>query len=302
MLRKRSRPFHKDSSFSSDHVVHKARGSPFFTVPGLFVGLSAKISDSDSARSPTSPLDFRLFTNLGSSSFLRSPRSPAGFDCDRVGLGLVDSLNDESRSILFGSQMRIQSPTPNPNSNFRKFEIGSTGTEEQTADSSKPSSFPQARLFTSNSQSFSPKLDPVLSGSLPIDIGNANGLMGSLSASGIELSEDYTCIISHGPNPKTTHIFGDCILDTESIRSFKTGDLILHSDDFLSSCFSCKKRLEQGEDVYIYRGDKAFCSGNCRDQVILCEEESEKPAADNNCADCLGSSFHEEIFMALASE
>ncbi|CAH2068016.1 unnamed protein product [Thlaspi arvense] len=29
------------------------------------------------------------------------------------------------------------------------------------------------------------------------------------------LSEDYTCIISHGPNPKTTHIFGDCILDCD---------------------------------------------------------------------------------------
>ncbi|CAI0459696.1 unnamed protein product [Linum tenue] len=29
----------------------------------------------------------------------------------------------------------------------------------------------------------------------------------------MELSEDYTCVISHGPIPKTTHIFDDCIVD-----------------------------------------------------------------------------------------
>ncbi|CAI0423413.1 unnamed protein product [Linum tenue] len=33
------------------------------------------------------------------------------------------------------------------------------------------------------------------------------------TAGEIELSEDYTCVISHGPIPKTTHIFDDCIID-----------------------------------------------------------------------------------------
>ncbi|ONK80662.1 uncharacterized protein A4U43_C01F20310 [Asparagus officinalis] len=333
MLRKRSRPFQKDSSFSCDNVVHKTRGSPFFTVPGLFVGLSTKSMDSDSAKSPTSPLDFKFFSNL-SSSFSKSPRSPGfegqpkSWDCNRVGLGLVDSFKDEktlasseSKSILLGSQMRIhisnkkthlsslkddivlatspkslpknygsssQTPIDSP-----KFEIGCIENED-----SGPSSFPRSRIF-----SFGLKNTQLsLSNSLPIPIVDSNGFMGSLSASEIELSEDYTCIISHGPNPKTTHIFGDCILDNDLIRSLdhkniKNVDAILPSDDFLSYCFSCKKKLEQGEDIYMYRGEKAFCSCNCRDQEILSEEEMGKPATDDSC-EYLGSSFHEEIFIS----
>ena len=107
--------------------------------------------------------------------------------------------------------------------------------------------------------------------SLPILIGSNHGLPGSLSAREIELSEDYTCIISHGPNPKTTHIFGDCILDchtnelanfgkkeesgTSSSQVAKSPENLTPppSDKILSVCYSCNKRLEEGEDIYIYR-------------------------------------------------
>ena len=83
----------------------------------------------------------------------------------------------------------------------------------------------------------------------------------------IELSEDYTCVISHGPNPKTIHIFGDCILDCHpngidihnKTASLETGIPSLESalaphasDDFLSNCYFCKKKLE-GKDIYMYR-------------------------------------------------
>lgn len=93
--------------------------------------------------------------------------------------------------------------------------------------------------------------------------------VGSLSASEIELSEDYTCVISHGSNPKTTHIFGDCILETHSKdlsnlgKSFDTVNIKASpittnsvdypSRDFLSFCDSCNKKLEDGKDIYIYR-------------------------------------------------
>ncbi|KAE8675082.1 hypothetical protein F3Y22_tig00111693pilonHSYRG00007 [Hibiscus syriacus] len=30
----------------------------------------------------------------------------------------------------------------------------------------------------------------------------------------MELSEDYTCVISHGPNPRTTHIFDNCVVES----------------------------------------------------------------------------------------
>lgn len=106
--------------------------------------------------------------------------------------------------------------------------------------------------------------------SLPIPIGSGHGHAGSLSARDIELSEDYTCIISHGPNPKTTRIFGDCILDCQAHEltnfdkkidqevemtqvSERPNDLSQYSsDEFLSFCYSCKKKLEKGEDIYMY--------------------------------------------------
>ncbi|CAA6666267.1 unnamed protein product [Spirodela intermedia] len=293
MLRKRSRPAQKEST-------------SFFNLPGLFVGFSKGTGDSDSARSPISPLDLKVFSGL-SGHFGRSPRSPASFegprkswDSDRVGLGLIDSLSDklppcrgppllgpsESRSILLGSQMKIIS-IPSPRTRFDHL------LSEGSATS--PKSLPKNYVISSHLGGPPPhrrllrRLRPLLP-----------GFVGSLSASDIEQSEDYTCIISHGPNPKTTHIFGDCILesDTSELAAFigdtnmqgeeeRRGsswmldcaeDLVpLPSEDFLSVCYSCKKKLD-GKDIYMYRGEKAFCSSSCRSQEIMDEEMEEEPA------------------------
>lgn len=109
--------------------------------------------------------------------------------------------------------------------------------------------------------------------SLPVPIASSHVNVGSLSAREIELSEDYTCIISYGPNPKTTHIFGDCILEchTNELSSFdkaqNLGSELLQeanclevegptphsSDELLSFCYSCKKKLEKEVDISIYR-------------------------------------------------
>lgn len=110
------------------------------------------------------------------------------------------------------------------------------------------------------------------SSSLPRSIDFSNGYIGSLSAREIELSEDYTCIISHGPNPKRTHIFGDCILEclkndftefskkeepasrSSEVSTFSEGSASYPSDDVVSFCYSCNKKLEKTEDIcYIYR-------------------------------------------------
>ncbi|KAL5783226.1 hypothetical protein ACOSP7_008255 [Xanthoceras sorbifolium] len=377
MLRKRNRSLEKDqqmghlkisfagveSCFSSDN--HK--NNSFFSVPGLFVGLSPKCSgDSDSVRSPTSPLDFRVFSNLGNP--LRSPKSPPhsgqqkSWDTSKVGLSIIDSLNDdyngkfsgkvlrsESKSILFGSQMRtktpniqthinsfgapkslpknyaifphthIKSPLQKGNSDV-VFEIGETPLEPEpfgkiracSLDSCKSfsaltgfavcssnlsygssglenlasqvSSPPQLIGGCSNSNNFA-HIKPNL---MSAPVGSDNGFTESLSASEIELSEEYTRVISHGPNPKTTHIYGNCILDccTNYLSNFdKNGVKELEtvtssttpypSDDFLSFCYSCNKNLE-GKDIYIYRGEKAFCSLDCRSEQILIDEKLEK--------------------------
>uniref|UniRef100_A0A5B6ZSF1 FLZ-type domain-containing protein n=1 Tax=Davidia involucrata TaxID=16924 RepID=A0A5B6ZSF1_DAVIN len=411
MLRKRTRSHHKDqhmghlmsdaiseSYFQSDVLGQKHKTNSFFSLPGLFVGFSPKASEYDSVRSPTSPLDFKVFSNLGSP--LRSPRSTheghqKSWDCSKVGLSIIDSLDDDmkqpgkdlpasnSKNIIFGPQMRIK--TPNFRSHVHSFEaskslpknyaifastqirpsnlqmgnsdvlfgIGETPVEPEpfgkiwscSLDSGRSGSHLASltNRFT-NSSSGNLHLEngtnPVSSppqfiggsqnlgnssgtelNSIPISIGSGNSFIGSLSASEIELSEDYTCVKTYGPNPKTTHIFGDCILechnnDSTNFSKNEENQIELPlpvevkcseippphpSSDFLSFCYSCKKKLD-GEDIYMYRGEKAFCSWSCRSEEILIEEAMEKTANDssknstksNNC----GELFETSMFIA----
>ncbi|KAG9459304.1 hypothetical protein H6P81_003812 [Aristolochia fimbriata] len=207
-------------------------------------------------------------------------------------------LLERSRSCSSGS---FQSPSTltrlvycNPKSNSDNF----------CSDSKMTTQFdcPRPVKGGSNFDSFSG-----VPSSLPVSVGcGRTVMMGSLSASEIELSEDYTRVISHGPNPKTTHIFGDCILESHASElsvddDNKDGwgigspcladDPSFPSDDFLSYCFSCKKKLE-GKDIFMYRGEKAFCSCSCRLQEILDEEEREEKS------DLETTGIEEETFPA----
>ncbi|MED6205509.1 hypothetical protein PIB30_018291 [Stylosanthes scabra] len=87
----------------------------------------------------------------------------------------------------------------------------------------------------------------------------------------MELSEDYTRVISHGPNPRTTHIFGNCIIHQSTPSASPSPRY--PSETFLSVCFLCNKNLPHGKDIYMYRGDRAFCSHECRYQGMLMEEQ-----------------------------
>ncbi|MED6173817.1 hypothetical protein PIB30_063237 [Stylosanthes scabra] len=90
----------------------------------------------------------------------------------------------------------------------------------------------------------------------------------------MELSEDYTRVISHGPNPRTTHIFGNCIIhSTPSPSASASPHTRYPSETFLSVCFLCNKNLGHGQDIYMYRGERAFCSNECRYQGMLMEEQ-----------------------------
>ncbi|XVE82169.1 hypothetical protein DITRI_Ditri15bG0125200 [Diplodiscus trichospermus] len=51
---------------------------------------------------------------------------------------------------------------------------------------------------------------------------------------------------------------------------------------FLEQCFLCKQKLLPGKDIYMYKGDSAFCSVECRcRQIFMDEEESLKK---ENCS------------------
>ncbi|XP_039129989.1 FCS-Like Zinc finger 8-like [Dioscorea cayenensis subsp. rotundata] len=224
--------------------------------------------DSGAAMSPTSILETKHFSRP-------------------VGLGIVDALTDDeghgnplnqdSRMVLFGSKLKIQVPSSingpfgSPPSSPIEF-----GIKTKTS---------QLALFSPARRSPTPEI-----------------LMRSLSSKEIELSEDYTCVISHGPNPRTTHIFDDCIIETCGdgfIASRKENALTVDAaaaaaaaaattasstcDDFLSFCYACNKALGQGKDTFMYRGEKAFCSHECRNQEMLFEEELEKFSRNSSC-------------------
>ncbi|XP_051115054.1 FCS-Like Zinc finger 7-like [Andrographis paniculata] len=49
--------------------------------------------------------------------------------------------------------------------------------------------------------------------------------------------------------------------------------------DFLTRCGFCARRLAPGRDIYMYRGDTAFCSLECREQQMKQDERKERLAA-----------------------
>ncbi|XP_028795341.1 FCS-Like Zinc finger 8-like isoform X2 [Neltuma alba] len=259
----------------SGNYRNPTSSSSFFSSPGLFTNLTSKgFFETETIMSPTSILDsnkpFSVFKNPFWSE-TNSPRTPPSssleqprrywdkLDSKPVGLGLVDSLIDDdqnpnfsskpdNRMVVFGSQLKIQIPLIAP------------------SESMKP---PEKKSgFGSASSNYSPRVTP-----------------GCLSASEIESSEEYTRVTSHGPNPRTTHIFDDCVIESSCFdvgiglsspaTAMKENEFGYPSESFLSSCFYCKKNLGQGKDIFMYRGERAFCSRECRYQGILMEEEEE---------------------------
>ncbi|CAN6439727.1 unnamed protein product [Victoria cruziana] len=242
---------------------------PFFSSPRLFTGLSSKgYQENESVRSPTSILDSKPFSGFGNYfwSDRRSQSPESGTESKHhpsVALGLVDALDQETdnengsakpenKMVLFGSQLRIQIP--------------------HRADSP---------AFTSPVTS-----SPASGSSGRSNWGTEESPTICLTPSDIEMSEDYTCVITHGPNPRTTHIYGDRIIESCGIGSpacsrkeqpaFADRREVYPSHRFLSFCYACKRKLGEKDDIFMYRGEKAFCSSECRYQEILFDEGMEK--------------------------
>ncbi|XP_073144618.1 FCS-Like Zinc finger 8-like [Henckelia pumila] len=248
--------------------------SSFLGSPRFFNGfLSKNLSDAEAnVMSPTSILDPKVsssFVNpFGYDTSLSSP--PIKQEQEAIGLALIDSIIEEknnddgnfskplSRLVLFGSKLKVQIPSNNHTS----------------SPAESPKSPADFGIKTRNSQCFSP-----FSGNPEKNFSR------QLSLKEMELSEDYTCVITHGPNPKTTHIFDDCIVEDccvddddmtsdhprprEMESGFEINVSTSPSPNFLSYCHTCREILEQGKDIYIYRGEKAFCSHECRCQEMI---------------------------------
>ncbi|PIN09011.1 hypothetical protein CDL12_18404 [Handroanthus impetiginosus] len=295
MLRNRSRAVTKKQALMADQpsLISPTKNpsspiSSFLSSPRFFNGLLGKtLFDAESTiMSPTSILDAK-----NSPSFV----NPFGYDRnlskeinnstnkqepEAIGLALIDSIIEEksdensgnfskpiNRMALFGSKLKVQIPVINPISSISPLE--------------SPKSPADFGTKTRNSQVLSP-----FSGTPSKYFGR------QLSLKEMELSEDYTCVITHGPNPKTTHIFDDCIVERccgDDSRSFEDKKMDFGCDgnvptspsaNFLNFCHNCREILGQDKDIYMYRGEKAFCSHECRCQE-MCFEGIKNPEMDD---------------------
>lgn len=101
-----------------------------------------------------------------------------------------------------------------------------------------------------------------------------------------EMSEDYTCVIARGANPRTTHIFDNRVVESSGDGEYFPPELWPPSaagkgdddgdGDFLRYCHGCSKDLGLGKDIFMYRGEKAFCSHECRYHEMLFDEGIEE--------------------------
>ncbi|KAG7028991.1 Protein MARD1, partial [Cucurbita argyrosperma subsp. argyrosperma] len=53
------------------------------------------------------------------------------------------------------------------------------------------------------------------------------------------------------------------------------------SKRYLDRCFLCGQKLLPGKDIYMYEGDKGFCSEECRCRQIFMDEEQSMVEAGN---------------------
>ncbi|GJU35506.1 cyclin-dependent kinase 1 [Tanacetum coccineum] len=85
--------------------------------------------------------------------------------------------------------------------------------------------------------------------------------------------EEYTIVTRH-PKPNNNNsyarkelVYDNCGDHEKLIRSLFdispiVDDIKAAGADFLSTCHECNKQLH-GKDIYMYRGEKAFCSNEC---------------------------------------
>ncbi|XP_072963083.1 FCS-Like Zinc finger 13-like [Typha angustifolia] len=123
----------------------------------------------------------------------------------------------------------------------------------------------------------------------------------------MERSESYTCVISHvgGKKVKKRVYFGDGAdgfsASGEFVEAPKPAASQLATQylpaDFLRNCYLCEKDLD-GLDIYMYRGERAFCSAECREQQMLTDKYWENCGSEAMESPCSGLCFAASVAAA----
>uniref|UniRef100_A0A453H1P2 FLZ-type domain-containing protein n=1 Tax=Aegilops tauschii subsp. strangulata TaxID=200361 RepID=A0A453H1P2_AEGTS len=198
-----------------------------------------------SSMSPTSILETKQFCCsalppfLSERSLRKAHMETAALGPEPAGAGgLADVLREHGdakaggRKVVFGSQLRIQVPSG------RAVELVSSPIEFGVKN--RDAVLSPARRF------------------LPEVVSSPTARV--FAAGEMAMSEDYTCVISRGPNPRTRHIFDDCIVescgdvlvDNGPGTAGGGGDAVPPSG-VLSSCHACRRQLGHANDIFIHR-------------------------------------------------
>ncbi|CAJ1975734.1 unnamed protein product [Sphenostylis stenocarpa] len=130
-------------------------------------------------------------------------------------------------------------------------------------------------------------------------------------------SEDYTFVTYHVPNKTITKVYYDggeggiqahgyynINNDVGYVRRIPQTQTLTEDNepsyptsDFLSTCHLCRKNLH-GQDIYMYRGEKGFCSTECRSRQISMDERKERCRSEASRSVELSSSSYtrEQMF------
>lgn len=270
MLKKRSSAVCSKQGLMPDHIPLPSPTTKFRSRPAGSSLIPSPVI------SPTSILEAKPVYAAGNHHFFpgRKPRADSSnssetkvrpwdaINSQKVGLGILDALSNdkpdkksskaESRMVLFGSQLKVQIPSASQNPVFSAGSVLSPRSLIEFGIKNKNSKLAMALL--------SPQRRP-LATSTPTSEPSPTALC--LSPSEMELSEDYTRVVSHGPNPRTVHIYDNCTLEScnnglsplrrEIKFSMDDGSSGFPSDDFLAFCQFCRKKLGQGKDIFMYR-------------------------------------------------
>ncbi|KAH7422858.1 hypothetical protein KP509_12G028900 [Ceratopteris richardii] len=148
----------------------------------------------------------------------------------------------------------------------------SIGSEDPFYSPAKPS---LPRIFSVNPQSSvggNQKINPYI----PLNISPTSARVDhvsdvrqpSVAAPSADPIQVKTCSLPIPRNEQTKKksIFYPAFSPRDHFDTYVKGDLY---GDFMSACFYCGRRLGSGTDIYMYRGDRAFCSSECRYDHML---------------------------------
>ncbi|XP_044470611.1 FCS-Like Zinc finger 5-like [Mangifera indica] len=87
--------------------------------------------------------------------------------------------------------------------------------------------------------------------------------------------------------PQNINVYDQRFLSMVSPRNLQinnnnNNEFMMETSHFLRACGLCNRRLAPGRDIYMYRGDTAFCSLECREKKMKQDERREKLSASSS--------------------